>query len=277
MLAYWMFNGSWQFEHLAKSLANIFQDTVSNDIIITPIKYDFVTIQLKQAGILIFILLSIIGSLYYFSLKENNNHKLILTFGGGILSLSIFAFIFIGFNSAVINRWFPFAYVLLALPASQGIIIIVNNFKSTRNKLLVLAFVIFIFSFIMMTTYNEDLEPSIYTDSQIFWRYLDSDIVSANNLLNIINTTEISSDDRYFFYLDSHSNDYNTTFFNNNSKGTLIIREIYLNEYQVFSIENKGGIEKNSLEKLNGTEMVIYNDKINTRFYDSFYIKSYVA
>jgi hypothetical protein len=137
----------------------------------------------------------------------------------------------------------------------------------------------------MITTHVEDMEPSLYTESKVLWRFTESDIASGDKILNVCNNSLIMADNRYNVYLGSVpstneielNNPENNIVANGGGyRGKIeIIREEYLNKYYSITKKKEGLRYVTCIRKVNGTDMVKERDERCNRFYDLGGIKAY--
>gem|GEM_PF-5594483 len=247
LFTYWMYNGSWQFEYSIKSLTTIMYDIFdkSNEIIISPVEYDFNYVILRNIGMSLFILFSIIGILFWF---HNNKTEKGISLISLISMLLIFLFIIGGLNIVLAYRWIPFLFLLISLPAAAGLIIFINIIKIKNLKITIIFFIlIFFLSFNLISTYNEDMEYSPYNKTKELWRYTDQDFVVYNSIMSYNVNDEIFTDPAFGSLISVDYSDYskyknlinvnNIIDIPNNPNNNIILRIDYINKYNIHYLE----------------------------------------
>lgn len=279
IISYWIYNGSWQFEFAIKSLSAIILDTTRNQVeaLAVPVQYNAIIAELKQIGIYLYLFLFIIGGLYWLNYTKIDKLKMMLLFGGALLTFSTFAFIIAGYKEIAVNRWFPFVYTLISIPAAQGLLCIVNDLKS-NGKMISFILFISIFSTVMITSGMEDIERPLYAEPVVFHRYLTSDLITADTIIPFCNNSTLITDFRYRYYLKA-SGVYNSGWIQEKldikEKEIWIIREDYLNNYAEMALFHTGYNETNTIRKFNGTALSDKAAKKSNKIYNSDMIKMY--
>lgn len=162
------------------------------------ISYDVPTLIVNQFGFLLFVFLSILGFLYGLSRKRLSTINYSLMSASFLLLLLIEIFRFANIEAVVPQRWIAFASILLAFPASFGIIFL-KSFRINHKRLFI-ASILFLFSFFMITSTVANNDSPIYSKEQTeSFGLRNSEIRSANTINNSC-IGKISTDTVYSLY-----------------------------------------------------------------------------
>jgi hypothetical protein len=281
IISYWIYNHSWQLKYAINSIFKLFSDVSHFQVeqTVVPVSYNVVATAMDRFGMILPILLFIIGSLYWLNLKNINKTKSMLIFGGGLLTIATFAFISFGYKGVIVNRWFPFIYVLISTPAALGIYYITQIFDNVKYKKLIYFLLIFVFSTVMITTGMEDIDDSIYDESQLLHRYTKSDIITADKIININNNDTLTMDSRYTSYFlgknitNLYGNIEKESTYNKNK--LWIVRQYYLDNYKQMVLSQSGIREKNEIINIEGLKLANKFDRNVSNIYNSGMIKVY--
>lgn len=127
----------------------------------------FVRLWSSGAFQLLLLGLAIFGSLIFLHSKNRSGARLGLMMSAGTLFIIIYTFQLFGLKNIVPERWFPFAYVLLAILAMFGLLNMSAVMKNKIAKLNIVILPILIIVFLMTTnTVGNPNNPLIYNRSQ---------------------------------------------------------------------------------------------------------------
>jgi hypothetical protein len=293
-IIYWIYNQSWQFNYLVESIKMFLQESSSGTFsnLSSPIQRELSYTLLRDSSILLIIFFSIIGCFLLISKYSSNINQKCLGIGSILFTGSILLFINLGITFIIINRWFPFLYIIITIPSAMGVIFSKEIFNRNFYKIVFICTLIGLMSIINITTYNEDMEDSIYTkNNQDLWRYNEQDIQIAKRLFEFSTDQTLITD---FFYIPILKHEFGFTktiilpnekidqFFANldadfssNTDKISIIRAKYLNNYLSRQIIFSGIKQTDKTIKFDGTKIDNYYSRNNDKVLSSEDINIY--
>ena len=204
---------------------------------------------LSNLGFLLFFTFSIIGSFYLLAKRFGNRHSFALVLGGLVLVTIAFSSLALELTGFLSHRWWFNAYLIIAIPAAIGFLLVCTYFKSKFSMALVLGVLIFMISFFSITAPEANFDNRIYTQNTAARSaFTESELCAMNTISNLWDGrvgVASSSADYYFDYnRDMVAKEIvpslNTKDFTDCTNMIVIIRDEVVNNYFSFS---GGGIK----------------------------------
>jgi hypothetical protein len=153
-------------------------------------------------GFLLFFALSIVGSFLMLSKKFGSKESFSMIIGGlGILLIS-FITLPLGLTGFLTERWWYYAYLIMAIPAAIGVFSIYRGFKSKLVGTSVMVVLILVLSFFSFTSPAVNFDNRIYNKDEGYrYAFTQSELTAFDTLASIwpgaVGVT--TSPDSYFF------------------------------------------------------------------------------
>lgn len=216
----------YRLSHLIESLQLDAQFVLETQQTIPNISYKVAVFD--QAGYLILLFFSTIGSLYFLRLKKSAPNRISLVFVAGAIFILIYGFNLFGLLNILPYRWYLFLYVPLSILAVAGLLWFSNliNSKTGRLAIIMLVLLVIIFGMTTNSLANRD-SPFIFNDAKRLG-YTQSEFAAIDTLSNVKAGRYIS--DNYFSAIFPYvltDNEYKEMMQSN--KSIFIQRNYYLN------------------------------------------------
>jgi hypothetical protein len=141
----------------------------------------------NNLGLFLFFVISFIGCLYIISKGSRNSYSFVITLGGAII-LAISAFGQITGRGIIVERWFYFSQILLALPLAVAFFLFCCIVKNKIGKVLLLAILTFSLSFFMIMSPVANLDnPTFSPNTQVRFAFTKSELQAAERASNMWN------------------------------------------------------------------------------------------
>lgn len=152
---------------------------------------------INMLGAISLLCLGIIGVLHTIRIKGNDLISMYVVSIGYIIFFAAAVSQIIGFENILPQRWFAFAYLLFAIPASVGIQLMYNINASKKFTLYIQSIMIFTISFLMITSSIANMDSPIYSkDISLRTGYFESEFAATDFFVVHSNTTFVT-DMRY--------------------------------------------------------------------------------
>jgi len=153
-------------------------------------------------GFLLFFALSIVGMFYMLSKKFGSKGSFSLVVGGmGILLIS-FITLPLGLTGFLTQRWWYYAYVIMAIPAAIAVFLVYRSFKSRLTGASVMIGLVLVLSFFSFTAPGVNFDNRIYNQNTGYrYAFTQSEITAFDTVACIwpgaVGVT--TAPDSYFF------------------------------------------------------------------------------
>jgi hypothetical protein len=143
----------------------------------------------NNLGLFLFFVISFIGCLFMISKRFRNPYRFVIALGGAII-FATSSFAQIAGIGIIIERWWYFAQLMLALPLAVAFFVFCWIVKSRLGKALVLATLTFSFSFLMIMSPVANLDnPTFSPNTQVRFAFTESELIAAERASNMWNRT----------------------------------------------------------------------------------------
>jgi hypothetical protein len=202
---------------------------------------------LDLLGFLVFIAFSIVGSFYMLSKKFGSKETFALVIGGLSILLISFITLPLGLTGFLAQRWWYYAYLVLAIPAAIGVFSICRCFSSKIIRTIVMSVLIFILAFFSFTSPEVNYDNRIYNkNTGDRYALTKSEISDFGAIADIWDGTVgvVSAPDYYFFSYNQHMNvkDISSNLFNQDFSGLNNVLVIIDNEILTDIPDVAGGL-----------------------------------
>jgi len=162
---------------------------------------------LYMLGFLLFFTFSIIGSFYMLAKRFGNRHSFALILGGLVLVFIGFSSQALGLSGALAGRWWWNAHLIMAIPAAIGFLSICASFKSNFGKVIVLAILIFIITFFLITSAQANFDNLIYTkNTAARYAFTESELSAMNTVADMWDgKVGIAATTEYAYFVDNRA------------------------------------------------------------------------
>jgi hypothetical protein len=141
----------------------------------------------NNLGLFLFFVISFIGCLYMISKGFRNSYRFVIALGGAII-LATSSFAQITGRGIIIERWFYFSQILLALPLAVAFFLFCWIVKNKIGKALLLATLTFSLSFLMIMSPVANLDnPTFSPNTQVRFAFTESELQAAERASNMWN------------------------------------------------------------------------------------------
>ena len=187
-IAYWMysttfFSSSSFFNFIIETLLAKMNATeaVPSTLSMSLERVNFLNEAINALGAVLVMCLAVVGALHTIRIKGNNPLAIYVVSIGFIIFLTAGLFQVIGFENILPERWFGFAYLLLAIPASAGFQLLYNTGAKKTLVLCIQSMLIFIVAFLMITSSVANMDSPIYSkDISLRIGFFESELVAKD-------------------------------------------------------------------------------------------------
>lgn len=139
----------------------------------------------NNIGMFLFFVISFIGCLYMISKGFRNSYRFVMALGGAII-LVMSSFAQITGRGIIIERWWYFSQILLALPLAVAFFLFCWIVKNRLGKALLLATLTFSLSFLMIMSPVANLDnPTFSPNTQVRFAFTESELQAAERASNM--------------------------------------------------------------------------------------------
>jgi hypothetical protein len=143
----------------------------------------------NNLGMFLFFSLSIIGMLYMVRKRFGSSYTFVVALGG-VMVLSLSSFAVITRLGIIVERWWYFSEILLALPLSVTLFLFWGILKNKVGRTLLLASLTFSLSFPMIMSPTANLDNSTFSpNSQVRFALIQSELQAIKKVSNMWNRT----------------------------------------------------------------------------------------
>lgn len=202
-LAYWMYSAPFSdipfFDFIIRTIftklttAEVAPPTLSTPIVGVGILNEII----NMLGAISVLCLAIIGALHTIRIRSDNIKSIYVVLIGFFIFFAAAVSQIIGFENILPQRWFAFAYLLFAIPASVGFQLIYSININKKFTLYVQSITFFAVAVLMMTSSIANMDSPIYSkDISLRIGYFESEL-AATDFVVIHSNTTITTDMRY--------------------------------------------------------------------------------
>lgn len=202
-LAYWMHSiplsntsfFNFIIETLVKKLTTA---ELTPTILSTPLeRVNVLNEVINMLGAVLVLCLGIIGVLHTIRIRSNNLISIYVVSIGFFIFFTAAVSQIGGFENILPQRWFAFAYLLFAIPASVGFQLMYNINISKKFTLYIQSITIFMITFLMITSSIANMDTPIYSkDISLRIGYFESEL-AASDFFGMHSNTTFVTDMRY--------------------------------------------------------------------------------
>ena len=137
----------------------------------------------------LFFAASLVGCLYMVHKKFGSNHRFLMALGG-VIVLVISSIAAITGLGVIVERWWYFSQILLALPVAVAFFLFCGLVKNKVGKTLLLATLTFSLSFLMIMSPTANLDnPTFSPNTQVRFALTESELQAVERVSNMWNNT----------------------------------------------------------------------------------------
>lgn len=138
----------------------------------------------NNIGNFLFFAFSIVGCFYMVSKKHRNEYRFVIVLSGIVILATGFLTPLFGFE-VLGGRWFYMAQIILAIPLSLGLFLVCELFKKNSVKVLIISFMVFILSFLMIMSPSANLDNHIFSpNTGVRYAFTDAELHAAETISN---------------------------------------------------------------------------------------------
>lgn len=143
----------------------------------------------NNIGMFLFFALSLVGCLYMVHKKFGNSHRFVTALSG-VMVLFLSAFALVTGLGIIVERWWYFSQILLALPLAVTLSLFCGILKNNVWKALLLAILVFSLSFLMIMSPTANMDnPTFSPNTQVRYALTESELQAVKSTSNIWNGT----------------------------------------------------------------------------------------
>jgi len=141
----------------------------------------------NNLGMFLFFAISLIGCLYMVHKRSGSSYKFVMALGG-ITVLGMSSFAVITGLGIIVERWWYFSQILLALPLAVAFFLFSGIVKNKVGKTLLLATLTFSLSFLMIMSPTANLDnPTFSPNTQVRFALTESELQAVERVSNMWN------------------------------------------------------------------------------------------
>lgn len=184
VLVYWIFYTDFFTERVLYWMWDLRTTGTTSPAFKSYIHYEF-----DQLGIYFLYILAVIGCLIWLKKRERSLLKFTLIISTSTFLFFIYGSWLLGLRSILPSRWFVFVFILIAVPAAEGLKNLVKTGK--REKMLILTtLLIFFLTFLMITTDDANKDSPLFKKEEVVGAsYLESEMCAAETINGFLNGT----------------------------------------------------------------------------------------
>ncbi len=200
--SYWMntdaYKGQSFFDYVVGPLVKVLGSKTElggEEVVTSAVNYNTSANVLFHLGYLILLFFAIGGILLWLSSKDDKKFSIVTAVF--VLFFFVYGVSLFAINNMLPGRWFPFTYVFLAMLSSAYLLRITQSIKYNLKKILFIFSIIFIISFLMITTPNINKDSPLYAEERVDRSQLKFSEVSAITTINNVYNGTIKTDYSY--------------------------------------------------------------------------------
>lgn len=177
VLAYWMICS----DFFSARVLSLFSSLQQLELLrVSPAGKTIYHYELDNLGVYFLYFLAAIGSLAWLRRKRLGSFELGVIMASGTLLLIIYASWLTGITTFLPERWFSFLFVLLVLPAAEGVIYLLGTARGKYGMILMLI-VLCSLSFLMIMNSDVNVDVPLIGKNQVGrYSYFDSEMIAAS-------------------------------------------------------------------------------------------------
>jgi hypothetical protein len=203
MLTYWMYAGYKEnvgfLQVIAQNLINAFTDKAGlfDRPVSAAVEYGYWGPVLQIGGFILIYAFTAFGLLFLLSRRNLNKQRFILITAIFLMTAFVMVFPTFGLRNIMPYRWYAFIYVPLSIIASFGIFYIVQNIRRFSVSSAVLAMIISVLIFFMISNRFSNVDSTVY-NSELSVRtvYSESELIAGERIVDLYDDL-IVVDERY--------------------------------------------------------------------------------
>ena len=143
----------------------------------------------NNLGLFLFFAVSLVGCLYMVYKRFGNSYRFVMALGG-VIVLVMSSFAVIAGLGIIVERWWYFSQILLALPLAVAFFLFSGIVKNKVGKTLLLATLTFSLSFFMIMSPTANLDnPTFSPNTQVQFALTESELQAVERVSNMWNNT----------------------------------------------------------------------------------------
>lgn len=143
----------------------------------------------NNLGMFLFFAIALVGCLYMVHRRYGNSHRFVMALAGAVI-LFVSSSAFVAGLGIIIERWWYFSQILLALPLAVAFYLLCGVVRKKGGKILLLAALAFSLSFLMIMSPTANMDnPTFSSNTQVRYALTESELQAAISASHIWNKT----------------------------------------------------------------------------------------
>lgn len=183
VLVYWIF----YTDSFTKRVFSLKWNLTTRMGVASPAFKSYFHYEFDQLGIYLLYVLAIIGFLVWLKKGKSSLLKITIIASTSTLSFFMYGSWLFGLSSILPERWFLFIFILIAVPAAEGLKNLVKTVKR-KNMLILTTLLIFSLTFLMITTGDANRDSPLFKKEEVGGAsYLESEMCAAETINGFFN------------------------------------------------------------------------------------------
>jgi hypothetical protein len=232
VLFYWIFYTNFFTERVDSFI----RDLTTRAGIASPVFKSYLHYEFDQTGIYLLYVFAIIGCLLWLRKEKRSALRTTFIISGAILLSVIYGSWLLGFRTFYPERWFVFAFIVLVVPAAEGLRNLLEIAKKRKVAILAVSMLIFSLTLLMITTGDANRDNPLFGKQEVeLFSYSESELRAADRIANLSRSiiyTDQSFSDVFSWSLKREMMSINFIDFDQPKEGIVVERQ-YIYEHPI--------------------------------------------